>query len=187
MILVCNSMTTTYSQEQEAWITTQLWKLRALKQSSSPIIACTILKLVVRIARSVSPHLEHQSLLPKVATVNGGTNARRTSNTELTASHCDVLWSNCVSCAPNDIYPTVYSLSQLSYCGPSAEEHCCVAQLRVMLTHEHVDFFLNDRQNNCQTNNPTYLLLLTKYVLYLLQTLSCWFQLVRCYTKDRTY
>ena len=47
-----------------------------------------------------------------------------------------------------------------------------------MLTHEHVDFFLNDRQNNCQTNNP----IPTKYVLYLLQTLSCWFQLVRCCT-----
>ena len=100
-----------------------------------------------------------------MATVNGGTNARRTSNTELTASHCDVLWSNCVSCAPNDIYPTVYSLSQLSYCGPSAEEHCCVAQLRVMLTHEHVDFFLNDRQNNCQTNNPTYSYLLSMYCI----------------------
>ena len=62
---------------------------------------------------------------------------------------------------------------------------CFTHQLRstvwpswVMLTHEHVDFFLNDRQNNCQTNNP----IPTKYVLYLLQTLSCWFQLVRCCT-----
>ena len=49
-----------------------------------------------------------------------------------------------------------------------------------MLTHEHVDFFLNDRQNNCQTNNP--IPSTTKYVLYLLQTLSCWFQPVRCCT-----
>ena len=130
---------------------------------------------------SISP------LLPKVATVNGGTNARRTSNTELTASHCDVLWSNCVSCAPNDIYPTVYSLSQLSYCGPSAEEHCVACGPAESNAHTRARGLLFKWPAKQLPNKQPYLLLLTKYVLYLLQTLSCWFQLVRCYTKDRTY
>ena len=124
--------TTTLRQSHQ--IETQLWKLRALKQSSSPIIACTILKLVVvRIARSVSPHLA--SVLAPQSGNREWRNKRPTDEyTELTASHCDV-WSNCVSCAPNDIYPTVYYwLSQLSILCPSAEEHC-VVQLRVMLTH----------------------------------------------------
>ena len=47
----------------------------------------------IGIARSVSPHAH--AVLPKVATVNGGTNARRTTRT---ASDGDGVL--------NDIYPT---------------------------------------------------------------------------------